>query len=93
MDVGSVRSILRLTYTAENDIDSNVTSVRLASANHAMGTQSVTVDHFSQAVIEPSLTLTGLVAENWSWWLNVGARIGEEDGTEQRVGAGFRIPF
>ena len=93
LDVGSVRSILRLTYTAENDIDSNVASLRLASANHAMGTQRVTVDHFSQAVIEPSLTLTGLVAENWSWWLNVGARIGEEEGTEQRVGAGFKIPF
>lgn len=93
VDVGSVRSILRLTYTGEGDVDSDVARLRLASASHAMGTQSVTVDHFSQAVIEPSLTLTGLVSENWSWWLNLGARIGEEEGTEHRVGAGFRIPF
>ncbi|MES3008407.1 MAG: esterase-like activity of phytase family protein [Pseudomonadota bacterium] len=93
MDLGSMRSILRLTYTGESDVDSNVARLRLASANHAMGTQSVVVEHFSQAVIEPSLTLTGFVSENWNWWLNLGARIGEEEGTEHRVGAGLRIPF
>ena len=93
MDLGSMRSILRLTYTGESDVDSNVAQLRLASANHAMGTQAVVVEHFSQAVLEPSLTLTGQVSENWNWWLNLGARIGEEEGTDHRVGAGIRIPF
>ena len=93
MDLGSMRSILRLTYTGESDVDSNVAQLRLASANHAMGTQAVVVEHFSQAVLEPSLTLTGQVSENWNWWLNLGARIGEDEGTDHRVGAGIRIPF
>ena len=93
MDLGSMRSILRLTYTGESDVDSDVAQLRLASANHAMGTQAVVVEHFSQAVIEPSLTLTGQVSENWNWWLNLGARIGEDEGTDQRVSAGIRIPF
>lgn len=93
LDLGSMRSILRLTYTGESDIDSDVAQLRLASANHAMGTQAVLVEHFSQSVIEPSLTLTGQVSENWNWWLNLGARIGEDEGTDNRVGAGIRIPF
>ena len=92
MELGNLRSILRVIYMPEDDSDGTAGSVRLASSTHAMGTQAVNVTS-TQAYVEPSLTLAGHDAEAWDWWLNYGARIGSDKGTEHRVTAGFRVLF
>ena len=92
MELGNLRSILRVIYMPEDDSDGTAGSVRLASSTHAMGTQVVNVTS-TQAYVEPSLTLAGHDAEAWDWWLNYGARIGSDKGTEHRVTAGFRVLF
>ena len=91
--MGGIRSIFRITYNTANDADNSTSSLRLASAAHAMGTQTVEYTNFTQAYTEPSLILTGLETARLNWWVNYGAKIGVDDGTEHRVTAGLQINF
>ncbi len=64
-------STLRATYNKAGDGDDDSAVVRLASAQHAMGTQSVTLPDLSQDSVNLSLGLSsGAPGEAFGWFLN-----------------------
>jgi uncharacterized protein YhjY with autotransporter beta-barrel domain len=91
--LGAMQAIFRVTYNIADNDDSNSTALKLTNAANAMGSQMVEYSTLSQDYTEPSLTLTGLKTGPLNWWLNYGAKIGNDEGTEQHVTAGFTLAF
>jgi len=84
-----IRAIVRLTYNTDDGYDAQNVSLSLINAANVMGTQNVLLPNLGQAHIAPSLTLTG--TGSWSWWVNYGANIGVDYGTEHHISAGLKL--
>ena len=93
MAMGNLRGVLRVLWHEQNADDTLATTAKLASANHAMASQSLTVSTLAQDYTEVSLTLTELQSDKLNWWLNYGARIGADEGTEHQLSAGIKLAF
>ncbi|MES2605771.1 MAG: esterase-like activity of phytase family protein [Pseudomonadota bacterium] len=93
MQIAGVRSILRVVYNGEADNDTLTADASLANSTSVMGTQSVVIDNLVESSIEPSITIAGQQQGQWDWWLNYGAKIGQDAGPDHRVSAGVRFLF
>ncbi len=91
--LAEARGVVRLTWHEENADATLNTSVALNSANHAMGTQALSVATLAQRHVAFALTLTELKTGPLSWWVNYTAMIGEDDGRLDQASAGFRRAF
>ena len=76
---GSVIPALRVGYVSEND-DGDPTVVRLASADHAMGTQVLTLPSLAQDYVAAELGLNGEMG-GFGWRVGVEARFTDETST------------
>ncbi len=87
--LGDMKAILRLTYNTDDSYDAQNATFSLVNAANAMGTQTILVPGLGQAHIAPSATLTstGPVA----WFVNYGANIGVDAGTEHHITGGVKI--
>jgi hypothetical protein len=54
-----------------------------------MATQAVLLPGLGQEHIAPSITLAG--TGSWTWFVNYGANIGVDSGTEHRVSGGMKF--
>ena len=77
----------------QNADDTLDMTAKLTSANHPMASQGLSVASLAQDFTEVTLTLTELQSKTLDWWLNYGARIGEDAGTEHQLSAGIRLAF
>jgi len=78
-------------FVDEGELTSAIVS--LASAAHAMGTQTVTVPDYSQDSVGLSLSATGLAEMNSMWHVSYGAQIGIDNGVTHRVSVGINVPM
>lgn len=83
------KAILRVTYNTDDSYDPQSASVSLVNAANVMGTQLVTIPGLGQAHIAPSLTLAG--TGRFGWWVNYGANIGMDAGTEHHLSGGMKF--
>lgn len=85
----NLRAIFRLTYNTDDSYDSQNAVFSLASSTQAMATQTVLLPGLGQEHIAPSITLAG--TGSWTWFVNYGANIGVDAGTEHRVSGGMKF--
>lgn len=85
----NLRAIFRLTYNTDDSYDAQNAVFNLAGNTQAMATQTVLIPGLGQEHIAPSVTLTG--TGSWTWFVNYGANIGVDAGTEHHLSGGMKF--
>jgi len=87
--LGSMKAVFRLTYNTDDSYDAQNATFSLVNAANAMGNQTILVPGLGQAHIAPSATLTS--TGPMAWFVNYGANIGVDAGTEHHISGGVKI--
>lgn len=83
---------LRATYNAVDADKVRTAVVRLASVQHALGTQTINIHDFSQNFFLGGVSLSGTVGKV-GWNVGYNARIGTDNGVEHRFMLGASLSF
>jgi uncharacterized protein YhjY with autotransporter beta-barrel domain len=83
----------RITYNHDFSTAPRSLVLSLASAQNAMGTQTVTIPAANESYTEIGVGIQGVVMERATWNLGYGAQIGSDDRFSHVIHAGFGYSF